>query len=293
MPNREEPRSKEEMETIREEIETALAADAPMTVRQVFYRLVAREAIAKTEGEYKSTVVRLLKEMRESGRIPWDQIVDHTRWRHIPLLFNSREEGLRYLIEHYRRDPWENQEVYLEVWIEKAALIGVFEQETVEWGVSLMPAGGDASLTFLHEAGEEIGNQAKPVYIYYFGDRDPSGVDIPRVVEEKIRKYAAEFDPNVDITFERVAVTPEQIVNLGLPTRPTKAGSRRSPDFRGESVELDAIPPAELRRLVRECIEPHVNQDRLRELMKAQARDKRWLQELAEKPRRVRPKRKK
>jgi hypothetical protein len=58
---------------------------------------------------------------------------------------------------------------------------------------------------------------------------------------------------------ERVAVRPEQIVAWGLPTRPTKKTHSRSKSFVGESVEVDAIEPACLRQIVRECIERHVD----------------------------------
>jgi len=41
----------------------------PMTVRQVFYQLVNIAVIGKRETQYKSTVVRLLGEMRRNGEL--------------------------------------------------------------------------------------------------------------------------------------------------------------------------------------------------------------------------------
>ena len=56
-------------------------------------------------------------------------------------------------------------------------------------------------------------------------------------------------------------------VSKGLPYRsgsldhrcPTKKSDARSKNFKGESVEVDAIEPEQLRELVRDCIERHVN----------------------------------
>jgi hypothetical protein len=64
--------------------------------------------------------------------------------------------------------------------------------------------------------------------------------------------------PHAEIHFERVGVTPEQIKEWGLPTRPTKTSDSRSKGFGDISVELDAIPPEELRELVRMVIEQHL-----------------------------------
>jgi hypothetical protein len=74
-------------------------------------------------------------------------------------------------------------------------------------------------------------------------------------IQEKIELYA----PTADITFEKLAVTPTQIAELQLPTRPTKQ-SCHSRDWNGdESVELDAMPPRNLRTLVRAAITKHVD----------------------------------
>lgn len=90
-----------------------------------------------------------------------------------------------------------------------------------------------------------------------------------------------EFACNAEITFERVAVTHDQIRLLHLPTRPTKATDSRSRNFDGESVELDAIDPLTLRGMVRECIERHIDKGALErtKAMEAMERDSliRWI----------------
>jgi hypothetical protein len=56
-------RSKAQISAIRAAICDILAADPPMTVRQVFYQLVARGVIEKTDEEYQGTVIRLMTEI--------------------------------------------------------------------------------------------------------------------------------------------------------------------------------------------------------------------------------------
>jgi hypothetical protein len=150
----------------------------------------------------------------------------------------------------------------------------VVVQETDPWDVPLMVTRGYASLSFLHAAGKVIEACRKPTFLYYFGDYDPSGLDIPRVVEKRLREFA----PYADVTFERVAVTPQQIEELSLPTRPTKKKDSRSKNFKGESVEVDAIPPHTLRELVRDCITRHIDQRAYEELKRIEQAERESLQ---------------
>lgn len=253
------------METIRKAIVAVLREQQPATVRQVFYQLVSVGAIGKTEAEYKQTVCRLLTEMRLEGRIPFGWIADSTRWMRKPTSYSSLEQALRRTAESYRRSVWDRVPTYVEVCLEKDALAGVLYEVTAEYDVPLMVTRGYPSISYLYEAAatmHQIGIE-KDIYIYYFGDRDPSGVDIPRNVEARLRQFTR-HEPR--ITFEVVAVTEEQIAGLNLPTRPTKQSDSRSINFTGESVEVDAIPPEILRDLARDCIERHIDRATLHSL---------------------------
>jgi hypothetical protein len=132
---------------------------------------------------------------------------------------------------------------------------------------------GYPSVSYLYEAAEAIAELGKPVYLYYLGDWDPSGVDITRSVERGVREFA----PNAQIVFERIAVTQRQIDELALPTRPTKKTDSRSKNFSGESVEVDAIPPQVLRGLVKECIEKHIDRRVLARTRKIEAAERETL----------------
>ncbi len=164
---------------------------------------------------------------------------------HKSVRYGSVEEALEATRQHYRRDYWRELDDYVEVWLEKDALAGVLYRVTDEWGVPLMVTRGFASLSYIHNAAETIQRVGKPTHIYYFGDYDPSGVEIDRNLERRLREFA----PGSEIHFERVAVRREQIDEFDLPTRPTKRGANHGHGLHeGESVEVDAIPPADAAR---------------------------------------------
>jgi hypothetical protein len=229
-----------------------------MTVRQVFYRAVSAGLVAKTEAEYRTTVGRLLVDMRRAGELPYGWIADNTRWMRKPRTYHGLRDMLDAQTRLYRRALWDDQEYRCEVWLEKDALSGVISDVTYEWDVPLMVTRGYPSLSFLHEAAEAINDDDKDTVIFYLGDHDPSGEDIPRKVEEELTERC-----EVDIDFRKLAVTVEQIAEFSLPTRPTKRTDSRAKNFEGDSVEVDAIPPAELRAIVEGAIEGLVDSERL------------------------------
>jgi hypothetical protein len=270
-------RTKEEIRAIKAAIVGILTESNPQTVRQVFYALTVLGAIKKAEIEYQRTVIRLLTEMREAKAIPFEWIADNTRWVRKPASFTGLDHCLNSTSKFYRRNLWAANPVYVEVWCEKDALAGVVCQETEVYDVPLMVAKGYASISFLHSAAKTIEANKKPAYIYHFGDLDPSGVDASRDIEAKLRRYA----PNAEIHFERMAVTREQVQQWNLPTRPTKMSDTRAKKFicaSGDtSVELDAIPAAKLRELVRGCIERHVDKTQLEILRTTEASERELL----------------
>lgn len=249
-------RTKADMQELESEIYDLLLMEQPATARQVFYRIETAGLIAKTEGQYNGTIIRLLSKMRLAGQLPWHWIADNSRWMRKPRTYSSLEEMLQYSAQAYRRSVWDNQNAYVEVWTEKDALAGVLLDVTAKWDIPLMVSKGFASLSFLHSAAENIAEQGKPAFIYYFGDHDPSGLMIDRQIEKRLRQFA----PEADITFERVAVTPKQIADMNLPSRPTKTKGTHAKHFEGESTEVDAIPPAVLRQIATECILRHIDQ---------------------------------
>jgi hypothetical protein len=248
-------------------------ASRPATVRQVFYRAVSAGLVAKSEQEYKGTVCRVLGDLRREGVLPFTAIADNTRWMRKPRSYGSLADALRTTQATYKRALWDDQDAYVEVWLEKDALAGVVYDITTEWDVPLMVSRGFASLSFLHAAAMVIASVGKPAHLYYVGDHDPSGIMIPKKIEATLRELA----PGAAIHFHRIAVIPEQIAAWKLPTRPTKRTDARSRTFRGESVEADAIEPAQLRELVRNAIVKHIDQAQLARVRVAESAERETL----------------
>ena len=136
---------------------------------------------------------------------------------------------------------------------------------------------GYSSFSFLAGAAEAIEDQGKPAFLYFFGDFDPSGMDIPRHVEEQLRALA----PLADIHFERMAVNPWQIEEWNLPTRPTKQSDVRARKFKGESVEVDAIEPERLLAMVERCITQHIDHEIHRRTLLIEEAERESLAEMA------------
>src|SRR5262245_42647591 len=120
-----------------------------MTVRQVFYQLVVRGAIEKTEEEYQGTVIGLPTEMRIEEQLPFDSIVDESRRRRITRTYNNIADAARDTAEFYRRSALRECPDYIEIWVEKEALSGVLWDVTSEYDVPLLVSKGMPSLTQL------------------------------------------------------------------------------------------------------------------------------------------------
>src|SRR5262245_1113815 len=118
-------RTRAAIQSLRNELEDILSACNPMTVRQVYYQAVSRGLIEKTEAQYKHTVVRLLGLMRQDGQIPFSWIADNTRWMRKPRSFSGLANCLELTARTYRRAIWDEQDSYIEIWLEKDALAGV------------------------------------------------------------------------------------------------------------------------------------------------------------------------
>ena len=250
----------------------------PTTCRHIFYCATSRGIVAKTEKNYKQVVCRRLKLLRRAGRIPWGWITDNTRWHIKPASYATLGDALDRMQNSYRRDLWIDQDDYVEVWCEKDAIAGILSKATRKFDVPLMVVRGFSSLSFLYDMAENTTSIAKPTYIYYFGDHDPSGLSISKCIERELRQFA----PNVELHFRRLAVTPEQIDELELPTRPTKSSDSRAKGFIGESVEVDAIDPRVLVRLVSDAIQGHINHEVLRRTRLVEAAEKDTLQGILE-----------
>ena len=120
-------------------IETAveiLTGKHPMTVRQVYYRLVSRQVIKNTRAQYHA-VSKALVSARQEGIIPWEWIEDRLRRPRTVQMWEDLADFIETAKQSYRRDVWANQEGCVEVWLEKDALSGIFEEVLDPYGFAL------------------------------------------------------------------------------------------------------------------------------------------------------------
>ena len=169
----------------------------------------------------------------------------------------------------YSLNKWVNQENYIEIWIEKKALQGVFESPCMLNDVGLAPCKGYPSLTFLNEANDRFENVIdKNIIILYFGDFDPSGEDIPRSIQENLERMGA------FVTVERIALNQEQIKTMGLPGVPPKKTDSRTVNWNGGSVvELDAVEPRVLGQMCKDAINKYFDNDLFEELQELESQE--------------------
>jgi hypothetical protein len=265
------------MAAIRDAIIEVLRADHPQTVRQVFYQLVTRGIIEKTEAEYQTTVIRLLTEMRLKDQVDWDWIVDESRRVRITQTFDGIADAARHTARFYRRSALQACPDHIQIWVEKEALAGIVWEAASEYDVPVIPSKGMPSLTLVHDRFIDIYHARKAgklSFLYQFGDHDPTGVLIPQSLESRLSEFCERYDCPRPI-IQRIALTEQQILEHRPPTRPTKReGNTHALRFEGDSVELDALPSSVLRTLVTDCIERHINQTELAVLREAEASER-------------------
>jgi hypothetical protein len=274
-------RTRSEIEALDAALVEIVDQFSPATVRQVFYQAVNQKLVAKSETKGYRVVQRRLVSLREAGEIPYGYIVDGTRYVHGYRRYNDLDEFTSYAAGLYRKDYWATSDVNVEVWLEKDALKGVLIPTVVnECGLGLHVTRGFASITYLQEAAEDIEIDERPTYVYVLTDFDPSGVSIA----EKVAQELTERAPSSDITVERLAVDREQIERWNLPTRPTKSTDTRASRFRRlhgtDSVELDAIPPDQLRQLVKNAIDSHMEPWRLAQFQMVEREERETLRSM-------------
>ena len=235
-----------------------------LTVRQLYYQLVARDVIENTLQSYKR-IAGLINDAKLAGEIDWDAIEDRTREF---ITGNHWERGsdiISACASQFKMDMWANQDFRVFVIIEKEALVGVLESTCRKWDVPILAARGYPSGTVLREFAQQ---QLLPALeagqcpiILHLGDHDPSGIDMTRDLQERIQLFSE--DSITDECVNRIALTRDQIDEVNPPENPAKSTDSRFASYRKihgtSSWELDALNPRYLNDLVSGCIKAHVD----------------------------------
>ncbi len=278
-----------------EAIKRIVEADSPMTVRQVFYRLVVEGIVPKDEAKGYQKVIRLLGQMRLDRslheqhpqlQLDFRHIVDSSREARETGTFDGIEDRLKSAARSHRLNVLARATTHVEVWLEKEALAEFVWGVARDYDVPLLasPFPSHSNMYLACERIRDASDAGKPAVIFHLTDYDPSGKAMTEHLTPKLLKMLMEHldcEPNLKV--DRLGLTRKQIDHFDLPTRPTKReGNRHAMGFNdNESVELDALPPNELRRLVRRAIERYVPKSLVDKVRAAEAKERRKLEKLA------------
>jgi len=236
-----------------------LAQGFKLTLRQLYYQLVARALIPNTVQSYKG-LGEVVNDGRLAGLIDWDAIEDRTRNLQSGSHWSSPHSIVRACAGQYAVDLWEGQENYVEVWVEKEALIGVLEGVCIELDVPYFACKGYTSQSEMWGASQRlIGREeaGKRTIIIHLGDHDPSGIDMTRDIQDRLNLFGS------TVHIQRIALNFDQVDNL--PPNPAKVTDSRYEGYRAlygdESFELDALEPRVIVGLIQDTVDDLIDTD--------------------------------
>jgi hypothetical protein len=249
-------------------LEEYKSQDLILTLRQLYYQLVSADIIPNLPSEYSKLSI-LLGKGRMAGIVDWDSIEDRVRVPKIPYNADCVSDALNDIISQYRLDRMRDQNVYIEVWIEKDALSGIISKVTNKYHCRLMVNRGYSSITAMHDAAIRFKRQkngyGKTGYIIYLGDHDPSGMDMVRDIGTRLK----EFGVNVDII--HAALLDEQIQKYNPPPNPAKVTDPRADKYIAKygrtSWEVDALKPNVLMNIVDKEIQQMIDNHKYRNML--------------------------
>ena len=237
-------------------IEEYAAQGFDLTLRQLYYQMVARGYIENSERSYKN-FGNVIDDGRLAGLIDWDRIVDRTRNLQDVSHFDDPADIMRTAAESYRIDKWATQPNRVEVWVEKDALTGVIDPVCRRLDLPYFACRGYTSQSEMWAAGQRLARwrrqrQRQIPIILYFGDHDPSGIDMTRDVIDRLQLFAG------GITVDRLALNWDQVEQYNPPPNPAKLTDSRAEAYIARfglsSWELDALDPTTLAGLIETAV---------------------------------------
>jgi hypothetical protein len=198
-----------------------------LTLRQIYYQLVARGIIENSEKSYKN-IGNLINNGRLAGLISWTAIEDRTRNIRALTYWNSPQRIILDIANYYHRNLWENQDRYVEVWIEKDALIGIVEPTAQRYDVPCFSCRGYVSQSEMWAAAQRFiqkHEEGKECKIIHLGDHDPSGLDMSRDITDRMTAFGA------NVCIDRIALNRDQIDAYNPPPNPAKITDTRASGY--------------------------------------------------------------
>ncbi|MEV8634311.1 hypothetical protein AB0395_21915 [Streptosporangium sp. NPDC051023] len=214
----------------------------PVTLRQVFYRLVAAGVIPNNISSYKR-LSALTAAARRKGTFP--DLADHGRHIARPLSFADVTDARGWLRRVYRRDRTAGQPAAIYLGVEKDALVAQLAAWYDDLGLPVIALRGYGSQTIADLVRRDAQRVGRPAILLYAGDFDSSGEDIERDFVARTGCW---------MHTERVALIADQVAEFELPPQPGKATDSRAAAFTAVhgclvQVEVDALVPDDLHHL--------------------------------------------
>jgi hypothetical protein len=247
----------------------------PLTIRQIFYRLVGAHEYEKTERAYQR-LVEHLNRARRARIISMDVIRDDGGTILEPRGWKSAEQFMvtvRVMAEKFTLDHSAGQPIRLVVICEAGGMVPQLARVADPFGVTVMSGGGFDSLTDKHKFAAALTGHCRPTVVLHIGDHDPSGVSMFLAFLEDVEAFTRELGGNA--TFTRLAVTPEQFRRFRLKTAPPKGGDDRV--FSSQTCQAEALPPDVLANILRTAIEDRVDRQVLNRVLLQEQRIRRGL----------------
>lgn len=260
-------------------IDEYVAKGFTLTLRQLYYQFVARGVIPNTMKDYKN-LGNVINDARLAGLIDWDAIEDRTRNLEALTTWDSPADVLISAAEQFRYDYWDSQDIRIEVWVEKEALVGVVERSAFKYRCGMFACRGYTSQSESWRAGQrfkEYNDRGQAVKIIHLGDHDPSGIDMTRDNRERLNMFS-EYG---DVEVIRLALNKDQVDRYNPPPNPAKLTDTRANEYIAEfgenSWELDALDPEVIDRIISQEIELYIDWDKWN---KVKAREKKARKDL-------------
>jgi hypothetical protein len=260
----------------------------PLTVRQIYYQLVAREVIENCLGEYNN-ISRLLTVMRRNDLLAWEAIEDRSRRmldkRGVTDLEAHIAEETQRLFRFYNRCLVQNQENYVEIWTEKDALTSIIHDACWIYCTRIVVARGQASASYINKYADRAKaaqHRGQRPVILQIGDHDPTGEKIPYSILHTLKEHH-----NVDfVHIERVALTVEQIEKYHVPAsvEAVKDTDPNYPWFRDQgwntAAEVDALHPAALKGCIEAALGKYLDVEDMVQQQEIEKRERTTLKKL-------------
>lgn len=229
-----------------------------LTVRQLYYQLVAKAIIPNTQANYKKAA-QLVNDAKLAGLIDWDMLEDRTRAFDTRSRWDSPQQILNSCADGYHMDMWDNQTYRVFCIVEKEALVGVLKRICDKYDVPLLAARGYPSGSVLREFGrEDLMHCDQVPIILHLGDHDPSGIDMTRDLQGRIDMFAEQ-----SVKLHRIALNMKQVEDQKPPENPAKPTDSRFEDYKrkfgSSSWELDALSPRFLDKMVTGHIRKYID----------------------------------